>query len=1275
VGYIVRVGAELEPAEAATLAPYVPRAVMARLARPIDVLTETVNCTVVFADVSGFTRLSERLARRGQEGAEQLVDVINGCFTALLAEAYGRGGSLVKFGGDAMLLLFYDQDDGQEHVARACCAAAAMRRVLRHVGRVHTGESNVVLRMSVGVHTGAYGLFVVGGSHREVLLAGPAASTVVAMEAAAAAGQIVMSAETARRLPRGSIGAKAGAGVLLARSPTACDWEPSAGLAAPSPEAIASFLPAALRTYLLNGHSVPEHRTATIAFLQFGGLDEVLEREGPVSAARRMDELVRLVQDAAERYDVCFLDSDIAFDGAKIRLSAGVPRFVGDDEERMLLALRHVMEADPPLPLKAGVHRGPVFTAPVGPDYRRWYAVMGDTVNLAARLVTRARVGQILTTREVLRGAKTSFEQTALEPFTVKGKSRPVHAWEVGPPARGSSEQTIRLELPLVGRARELDQLRAAVAGAHRGSGSLVELVGETGSGKSRLLAEAVQLATGMVSLRAACEVYTRDTPYSAWRGLLRQVLGVAAGAPDDEVRNRLREEIDEVDPSLEPWVPLIAVVLDIQVAPSVEVEQLSSGARAATLHEVVLRLLRRALVVPSIVEVEQAHLMDAASAELFGALAGELGSTAWVVLVASRDEPGGLTLDGHAHTRLELGALSREEAERLALSTSEAAQVPPHVVALAVERSGGSPQFLLDLLAAAAAGNPDKLPESVGAAAMARIDALDPADGALVRRAAVLGLSFEPDRLEDVLAPGMPSPDQRFWDRMSIVFAREPDGQVRFRRPALQEMAYSSLPFKLRRELHKAVALRLEREQDGERDVNAAVLSNHFALAGEYRRAHRYAMLAADRATTRFSHADAARLYRRAIEAGRALGREADGRVLAQAWEQLGEALRRVGEPAAASRALTEARRLVRDDPIAQARLCDRHAAVASRNRALSAAVRWLKRGFRYLDGLDGADATALRARMRSRLGGVRNRQGRWTEAISECRLAITEAESVGELRALAHASYSLDWALVESGRRKEATHSWKALDIYEQLGDPEHESMVLNNLGMFAYFDGRWDEAVTMYRRSRESGERAGTPADVAYTDCNIGEILSDQGRVDEAREHLERARRVWSATGEPQSVTFTDLLMARLATRSGHGRQAVPKLEAAMNELREFGMDAYADFAQALLAEAEGLGGAPERALAVAHEQLKLTDRNAPLLERVAGIALARLGYTEAARAELLAALKSARAREVEYDVAATIDALHALDGADADLLGERDEIMRRLKIVRLPTPRLR
>ena len=95
---------------------------------------------MVFADVSGFTRLSERLARQGKEGAEHLVDAINACFSALLAEAYSRGGSLLKFGGDAMLLLFYDQEATRSTRCGRAASAAAMRRTLRDVGRIRAGD-------------------------------------------------------------------------------------------------------------------------------------------------------------------------------------------------------------------------------------------------------------------------------------------------------------------------------------------------------------------------------------------------------------------------------------------------------------------------------------------------------------------------------------------------------------------------------------------------------------------------------------------------------------------------------------------------------------------------------------------------------------------------------------------------------------------------------------------------------------------------------------------------------------------------------------------------------------------------------------------------------------------------------------------------------------------------------------------------------------------------------------------------------------------------------
>ena len=157
-----------------------------------------------------------------------------------------------------------------------------MRRTLREVGHIRAGPTNVVLRMSVGVHRGYYPMFVVGDSHRELLIGGAAATTVVEMESAASSGQIVISSRTARRLPRSCVGASVGPGFLLERPPQERDWVSPPGLVTPTDDVIAAFLPASVRTHLLEGSIAPEHRTAAVAFVRFGGLDELVSREGAV---------------------------------------------------------------------------------------------------------------------------------------------------------------------------------------------------------------------------------------------------------------------------------------------------------------------------------------------------------------------------------------------------------------------------------------------------------------------------------------------------------------------------------------------------------------------------------------------------------------------------------------------------------------------------------------------------------------------------------------------------------------------------------------------------------------------------------------------------------------------------------------------------------------------------------------------------------------------------------------------------------------------------------
>jgi hypothetical protein len=130
----------------------------------------------------------------------------------------------------------------------------------------------------------------------------------------------------------------------------------------------------------------------------------------------------------------------------------------------------------------------------------------------------------------------------------------------------------------------------------------------------------------------------------------------------------------------------------------------------------------------------------------------------------------------------------------------------------------------------------------------------------------------------------------------------------------------------------------------------------------------------------------------------------------------------------------------------------------------------------------------------------------------------------------------------------------------------------------------------------------------------------------------------------------------------------------LEAAVSELRQLGIDAYAELAQAWIAEAEAFGGDPFRAMEIASQELQANDRQRPLLTRMGGIALVRLGQKQAAMRELGHSLKTARERKADYDIAATIDVMAAVGGADQDLSRERDAILARLKIRKLPAPAL-
>jgi len=620
---------------ARALQPYVPRLAIEWLREQPDERHLAVDGSLAFVDISGFTSLTERLARVGRAGPEELSDILDTTFGALLTATRTDGADLVKWGGDAVLLLFR----GDDHAMRAARASYRMQRVLRDVGRTQASAGQVTLRMSVGIHSGRFHFFLVGDPaiHRELIISGPGASVTAEMESIANAGQIVVSDATAALLHPASVGAPASGGRLLRSAPVLPDL---AVVDESSDDVdVRMLLPEPVRAHLLAAAGASEHRPVAVAFIQFSQTDALIRDAGAAVAVEAFDECIRNVQQACASHGVSFLESDINRDGGKFMLAAGAPRSSGDDDDRLLRAVQLAVSRQGRLPLRAGINHGRVFAGDFGPAFRRTYSIKGDAINTAARVMGKAEPGTVLATNDVMARARTQFDTQPVTPFLVKGKTKPIHAVLLGAP-RGERDPatTDTADDPFVGRETELAALREALDLARARRGSLVEMVAEPGMGKSRLVQEFLRDTGDLVVVRGPSDAYESKVPYYPFRILLRDLLGVSPVNDTAAIAARLAARVEVNAPHLQPWLPLLGIVLDAELPATRETDELDERFRRAKLEEVLVEFLGLVLPTPTLLIFENTQLMDDASTDLLHRIEAGLGDRPWLVLATRRD-------------------------------------------------------------------------------------------------------------------------------------------------------------------------------------------------------------------------------------------------------------------------------------------------------------------------------------------------------------------------------------------------------------------------------------------------------------------------------------------------------------------------------------------------------------------------------------------------------------------------------------------------------------
>lgn len=1278
--------------------------------------------TMLMADLSGFTAISERLAKLGDEGAERLTSVINSFFERMIKTASFYGGDTLTFGGDAILLLF----QGQEHADRAVASALGMLKQVERAAAVDAGDAKVKIGMSVGAHSDTFLLAATGLAHTQLraLFLGQGTESTALAEAEADRGQVAVSAQTRKLLVSRRRTTRAGEFWRVEQfdAKDVCPLAPEeTSLSGEEMAVLSPFLPPYTSEILARGGTglqlTPEHRRVAVVFVNILGLTELIGHEGPDGMLEQLQRYVAQVIHLSEKHRGFVVSSDIATKGSKLILTFGAPvahEYAAANAARFALELNAwLRDAELDIEHRIGVNGGHVFAGEVGPVFRRQYTVMGDAVNLAARLMAAAPPGQVYASKDLLDTSGPSFGSYELPPMKVKGKEQPVavcvleeerqtdrqtHAW------RQQRDHQSRL----CGRRRELALLHERWLQAADGNGTTILIEGEAGVGKTRLLDEALREIPRSVGVtRAACFEHLQAAPFAPWVDVLHSVFGMTAPDSKDERTARVQMRLGVDLPDWLEFASLLNPLLDLDLQQTEVVTSLDAQSRRRKLFELVTAVLASAAGERGhVVLIEDLHWMDESSLALVVHAAGQAPATRLLFLLTKRSTEEPPLLRDAELERVVLTELSRFDSLAMVRGALEVEDLPAEVGEAIYAKTKGNPLFLEEVVHSL--GDPEvldrilhassvkraaelaalEIPDRVQGLLMARLDRLSAETREVLKAGSVVGRSFDKKLLEgiddELLRPILLD---RALDELAVaalVVPEEREGQasVTFRHALVQDVAYESLPFARRRTLHGEIARYLEAVES---PPDHALLVHHFERAKNPEKTRLHAVRASASSVDVYANAEAVDYLD--IAHATVTGSTPVSACLRSRFEELtGDSLQMLGrhEDAIESFLLARrrwasdgARRLaqkilldlspIEDVDARDSLLCWKMSVSMQRGpAAFKRAIRWLDTAMRVLP----ADRKALAARILIAKGMCLCRLAHYRESLRLVDQGLTLAAESDDRSTAAYGFTVRSLALSQLGRLGEAiTASREAIAGYEEVGDLVGQALGHMNLCL-AY------QLSDDPRRALEEGElslaiyaRLGDRHGISQQNHNVGAVLVQLGELDEGIRRLEATVAERGSEGcPPLQVGWAYVLLAQTYLL----REDVEAATVALREGREilesikaqsFLLDT--DIVEAQVALARGSLDEAERQCRRAAAAARAAD--APPVEgealRVLGQILIAKGEPEAAVEDLRVCVALADETESKFARAQALVVLaeaqakcHEADPACEDLLSE-------------------
>jgi class 3 adenylate cyclase/tetratricopeptide (TPR) repeat protein len=1202
-----------------------------------------IDATLVFADISGFTALSERLAKQGRIGAELINQLLSISFTGMLDVAIGLGGDLISFGGDSLCLMF----DGSEHTQRAVAAAHGLRAALRRSAPLRAPIDKGTLRISTGVHSGPVVLALVGDRTPMLVTLGPTLTRTLALEKDAEGGEVFLSNDVRDHLNE----AKVKWAALEQRTEEICvlsslrqrsmNWmTPDQRVDTVGFETLG--IDTAIRTDLLEGRTGLEHHPATIAFIHYEQVDEVMATKGVAQAVRVVHDLMCAIQQAASVENLSIIATDVDADGGKVVLAAGIPRSTGLEHDRMLAAVRQILDANTSLPIRVGVHAGTVFAGPVGSPTRASYTTLGDVVNTAARIMTKAGIGEALVSPIVLQGARTQWGAEEVAPFAAKGKSAYVRASTLGVAKATVAKPSGPTRLPFRGRVGELGQIEKAITAFRSGTSALVELVGDGGLGKSRLIEETLW---NLGDLRV---IHINGSPFARTQGYfaLQTELRIAVGLPEEgDITKQLRALIKMHLPEDEPLLPLIGAAFGTAFAETKESKGVAEQFRSRRTNQLVSALLDSVVGQTGVVlVVDDSYWLDEATCSLINALIDD-PDRKWFYLVARRPEPSYLDLSARSGLiRVELEQLDDESAFALAEAFAINHPLSDEVLRAAVSRCSGNPLLLELVLEALRSGaSINDLPEEAERLVAARFDALSSDERDLLRAASVLGM----DVSLPLLCCLTDATESEVTERIEGVLeylVPESVGAYRFRHALVRETAYEGLSFASRRQLHADV---VEAIENGVAHVGETIslLAVHAVAASLHDRIWKYASEASEIAHQRGLLAQAAEFARSAVISARMIEgvtRKDLGGIL----ERLGDVEQLSGKTVQAQKAFDEAAKFADSNELL-CRLMWKRAESLFTTQKYGASSRALDRVLQLITDDRSHATSALRADVLITKASIRYRRGQNAAAVRLLNEAWAAAERADDDTRRARINFIHGTVETELGSRHAEFYMNEAVRLLRPTNRRVELSKALGNLGYWEHYNGRWERAIQFYEDSARVADAAGDVLTAATARNNKAEVLSDRGLLDEAERLFVAAQRVFTMAGFAVGSALIKSNLGRVASRRGEFENARTQLTDAATQFSQIGVVAYAHEANARLAECWLFAGEALKAIELANQTLKLLGEGQnPVLEalllRVVGQSQLRIGSPET-KTTLNQALTIAEAFRSRFDQLLVLESL--------------------------------